>query len=75
VYDTTLGHKIGVGIFPRSQLKVGQLAEGPCVIVEEETTIIVPSNAAATCRSDGCIEIFKRNGVGAKSALALAVGA
>ena len=75
LYDSTLGHKVRAGIFAREQLKVGQLAEGPCVIIEDETTIIVPSHSAATCRSDGCIEIFKRDKVGAQPALALAVGA
>ena len=48
---------------------------GPCIIVEDETTIIVPSNAAATCRSDGCIEIFKRRGETAASRKAEAIEA
>ena len=60
VFDATVHKRVKAGVYERSQLGVGQLAEGPCIIVEDETTIIVPSNAAATCRSDGCIEIFKR---------------
>jgi N-methylhydantoinase A len=69
VFDVALDRKVRAGIFPRSRLKVGQLVEGPCLIIEDETTIVVPSNSAATCRSDGCIEVFKRNAVCAKSAL------
>jgi N-methylhydantoinase A len=57
-------------VFQRSQIAVGRLAEGPCVIVEDETTIIVPTGCSATCRSDGCIEIFKHGSEPAKARLA-----
>ncbi len=61
VFDAGLDKRVTAGVHERSALGVGRLAEGPCIIVEDETTIIVPANSAATCRSDGCIEIFKRN--------------
>lgn len=57
IFDTALGRRVRAGVHQRSDLIPGLVAEGPCVIVEDETTIIVPADASATCRSDGCIEI------------------
>jgi N-methylhydantoinase A len=61
IFDPALGTRVTAGVYERSQLAVGQLATGPCIIVEDETTIVVPTDCAATCRSDGCIEVFKQN--------------
>lgn len=70
VFDPALGARLMAGLFQRSQIAVGQVAAGPCVIVEDETTIIVPTGCSATCRSDGCIEIFKHGSSPAKARLA-----
>ncbi|AOO82183.1 hydantoinase/oxoprolinase family protein [Bosea vaviloviae] len=70
VFDPALGARLMAGLFQRSQIAVGRVAEGPCVIVEDETTIIVPTGCSATCRSDGCIEIFKHGSEPAKARLA-----
>jgi N-methylhydantoinase A len=61
MFDPTLNEKVEAGVFDRSMISVGQVVAGPCIIVEDETTIIVPSGMAATCRSDGCIEVFKHS--------------
>lgn len=60
IFDPILHRRVEARVHERAQLRVGQLAEGPCIIVEDETTIIVPTSSAATCRSDGCIEVFRR---------------
>jgi N-methylhydantoinase A len=70
VFDPAHGARLTASVFQRSQIAVGRLAEGPCVIVEDETTIIVPTGCSATCRSDGCIEIFKHGSEPAKARLA-----
>ncbi|POR47537.1 N-methylhydantoinase A [Bosea psychrotolerans] len=70
VFDPALGARLTAGLFQRSQIAVGRVAVGPCVIVEDETTIIVPTGCSATCRSDGCIEIFKHGSEPAKARLA-----
>jgi N-methylhydantoinase A len=70
VFDPAHGARTMAGLFQRSQIAIGRVAEGPCVIVEDETTIIVPTGCSATCRSDGCIEIFKHGSEPAKARLA-----
>ena len=61
VFDPALGVRVTAGVFARSEVAIGRIVTGPCVIVEDETTIIVPAGCAATCRSDGCIEVFKQS--------------
>lgn len=58
LFDPALGCFVRAGVIDRAALAFGQKVTGPCIIVENETTIIVPSSRDATCRSDGCIEIF-----------------
>jgi len=65
LFDPALGRTVAAGVLRRERIGVGDRVEGPCVVVEEETTIIVPSSYAATCRSDGSIEIFRRTGADA----------
>jgi len=59
VFDPALGRRVDAAVFYRSEVRPGQMVQGPCIIVEDETTIIVPASRSATCRSDGCIEVFK----------------
>lgn len=75
VFDAVAHKRVTAGVYERSALRVGELVDGPCIIVEDETTIIVPSNAAATCRSDGCIEIFKRQSENVANRVAQAIEA
>ncbi|SFI04288.1 N-methylhydantoinase A [Bosea sp. OK403] len=70
VFDPAHGARLMASVFQRSQIAVGRVAAGPCVIIEDETTIIVPTGCSATCRSDGCIEIFKHGSEPAKARLA-----
>lgn len=70
VFDPALGRRVTAGLFQRSEVALGRVAAGPCVIVEDETTIVVPAGSSATCRSDGCIEIFKHGSKPAPQAAA-----
>ncbi|MEX3014243.1 hydantoinase/oxoprolinase family protein [Gymnodinialimonas hymeniacidonis] len=47
-------------IVGRGGFQTGQIAQGPAVIVEDETTIIVPSSRDAMCKSDGCIDVMTK---------------
>jgi N-methylhydantoinase A len=38
-------------------MDVGTMAQGPAVITEDETTIIVPSSRIAVRQPDGCIDL------------------
>ncbi len=70
VFDPALGAAVTAGVFQRAQLAVGRVAAGPCVIVEDETTIVVPAGSSATCRSDGSIEIVRHGSKPAPQAVA-----
>lgn len=70
MFDPALGVRVKAGLFQRTDITVGRVATGPCIIVEDETTIIVPAGRAVTCRSDGCLEVFKRSADPAEARLA-----
>jgi N-methylhydantoinase A len=44
----------------RADMAIGAELDGPAVIEEEETTIIVPKSRRARAMSDGCIELTVR---------------
>ena len=46
-----------VGVVLRNDMKVGASVEGPALITEDETTIIVPSDSIAICQTDGSIDL------------------
>ncbi|PZU90236.1 MAG: methylhydantoinase [Chelatococcus sp.] len=70
VFDPALGTRVAAGVFHRADVAVGRVVAGPCIIVEDETTIVVPTGRSATCRTDGCIEIFKQGSKPATARLA-----
>ena len=46
-----------VDVVLRNSMSVGSTVDGPAIITEDETTIIVPANRKAICQSDGSIEM------------------
>ena len=62
VFDAALGTAALAGIFARDALTPGSHLEGPAVITEDETTIILPASRSATLLSDGCIDITLKGG-------------
>ncbi len=56
-FDAAVGRFVHCDKFDRSRLDVGNSIEGPGVIFEDETTIILPSSRNALCQPDGCIDI------------------
>jgi N-methylhydantoinase A len=57
LFDPALGQFVPSAIVRRDSLRAGNRVEGPAVIVEDETTIILPSSRQAVCQVDGCIDI------------------
>ncbi|MBV1926883.1 MAG: hydantoinase/oxoprolinase family protein [Rhodobacteraceae bacterium] len=57
VFDAALGKPVSSSITHRSTLATGHVVQGPAVITESETTIILPSSCRAIRQSDGCIDI------------------
>ena len=57
VFDPILEQFVPASIFQRESLQPGCRVFGPAAIVEDETTIILPSSRQAVCQLDGCIDI------------------
>ncbi len=57
VFDPALSANASAKIVDRSALQMGSTVEGPAVIVEDETTIILPSSRKAVCQPDGCVDV------------------
>ena len=57
LFDTALGKSMSAAVFARVTLASGNSFDGPAVIVEDETTIIVPISRKALALPDGCIEL------------------
>ena len=56
-FDPTLGQAVPAQIIARDMLAAGSLVDGPALIVEDETTIVLPASRQATAASDGTIDI------------------
>ena len=57
LFDQALSKTSTAQIIERSAMQAGEGVTGPALIVEDETTIVLPSNCAAVRQSDGCINI------------------
>ncbi len=57
VFDAALGKPVLSGITRRNALDTGNTLQGPAVITEDETTIILPTSCRAIRQSDGCIDV------------------
>jgi len=57
VFDPALGQRVPGQVVDRGSLTTGQTVAGPAAIVEDETTIILPSSRTAIRAADGCIDI------------------
>ncbi len=63
VYDAACGKLIQHAVFERSQLQVGHSLQGPAVIVEEETTTIVPTEFTLIVDSGGALVLNSKVGL------------
>ena len=61
LFDAALGKSMRAAVFARGTLASGNSFAGPAVIVEDETTIIVPVSRKALALPDGCIELTEKD--------------
>jgi N-methylhydantoinase A len=59
VFDAALGQQQEAAVVLREAIKPGESVEGPAVITEDETTIILPSSRRAQLQADGCIDVTR----------------
>ncbi|OED41610.1 methylhydantoinase [Chromatiales bacterium (ex Bugula neritina AB1)] len=64
VYDAGTGGPINHGIYQRSELTVSDSLEGPAVVVEEETSTVVPTGFSMVVDTGGALSIKKLTGKG-----------
>jgi len=56
-FDPALGQAVPAQIIARDMLAAGSLVDGAALIVEDETTIVLPASRQATAANDGTIDI------------------
>ncbi|MEM8551467.1 MAG: hydantoinase/oxoprolinase family protein, partial [Pseudomonadota bacterium] len=59
--DPATGEGRTVGVYPRDDLAEGAHVEGPAVIVEDETTIVLPATFRARVGRDGIIDCTRKD--------------
>jgi N-methylhydantoinase A len=57
LFDPALSEFVQAKVLRRADMEPGAQVQGPAVITEDETTIILPSSRRAICQPDGCIDI------------------
>jgi N-methylhydantoinase A len=60
VFDAASAAFVSANIFQREDMQAGARVQGPAVITEAETTIIVPTSRDVICQPDGCIDIVMK---------------
>ncbi len=60
VFDPALAQVVDAAVVARTGLMDGATIDGPAVITEDETTIIVPASRTATHLPDGCIDLTRK---------------
>ena len=57
LFDPAVAEFVDATVILRDAMAEGATVAGPCVITEDETTIIVPSSRMAIRQPDGCIDV------------------
>ena len=60
MFDPARGAVQSASVVQRTDMHAGQTINGAAIIVEDETTVIVPSSRYAIMQSDGCIDVRVR---------------
>ena len=59
-FDPALGKAVAASVVDRTGLAPGAGLDGPALITEDETTVIVPSSRAFLAHGDGTLEVYDR---------------
>ena len=57
LFDAATGTSVTAKTIPRAELAAGDCIDGPVMITEVETTLVVPTGRRAVMGGDGCIEV------------------
>jgi len=57
LFDPAQGSQVQAAVIARTDMPPGAIAQGPAVITEDETTVIVPASRAVLTHSDGTLDV------------------
>ncbi len=57
LFDPGLSDVVDATVVGRADMHPGVVAKGPCVITEDETTVVVPTNRGVTALADACLDL------------------
>lgn len=57
LFDPAVGQSLESGIYPRGALTSGAEIAGPAIIVEDETSVVLPKSRRLTALPDGCLDL------------------
>ena len=63
LFDAGLGHALPADVINRDTMTTGQTVQGPAIITEDDSTIIVPSTRRAIAHPDGTIELTLKGAI------------
>jgi N-methylhydantoinase A len=63
LFDPGSGGLADAAVLRRDDLSTGTTIDGPAVVTEEETSVVLPSNSTVGVMADGCLDIQLENGV------------
>ncbi len=61
LFDPGLGNSVSADVIDRNGLQQGDKAIGPCVVVEDETSIVVHNNREVLNHADGTLDIIGKS--------------
>lgn len=61
LFDPALSVPVASEVVERSAMARGDQVNGPAVVTEDETTIVIPSSRRALRQTDGCIDMIAKN--------------
>ncbi len=60
LFDAALGDSVAAKVVQRNTMRTGHTSQGPSIITEDETTIVVPSSRWAITQADGTIDVVRK---------------
>ena len=65
LFDPGLGKEVAADVVLRSDLHPGSIVQGPAVITEDETTVVVPTSRSLIAQQDGTLDVHLNHGTDA----------
>ncbi|MBO9474295.1 hydantoinase/oxoprolinase family protein [Shimia sp. R10_1] len=57
LFDPALAQTVDAAVIARADLPTGHIAQGPALITEDETTVVVPSSREVLTHTDGTLDV------------------